>query len=73
MSAADSSTLIDSPAANKLGFYRALSFSEEQGTMEKFRPYALPDASWLEHVASSFGNRPARNAVHAGGNGSARA
>ena len=42
MSAADSSSLIDSPAANNLGFYRALSCSEEQGVMEKFRPYALP-------------------------------
>jgi hypothetical protein len=47
MSAADSSNLIDSPAANKLGFYRALVFSEEQGTLEKFRPYALPPPDFL--------------------------
>jgi hypothetical protein len=73
MSAADSSTLIDSPAANKLGFYRALAFSEEQGTMEKFRPYALPDAAWLEHVTTSLAKRPTRNTVHAGGNGAATA
>jgi hypothetical protein len=53
MSATDSSNLIDSPLANKLGFYRALAFSEEQGTLEKFRPYALPDKSWLEYVKSS--------------------
>jgi hypothetical protein len=50
MSAADSSNLIDSPAANKLGVYRALAFSEEQGTMEKFRPYANPDAKFLAEV-----------------------
>jgi DNA segregation ATPase FtsK/SpoIIIE, S-DNA-T family len=50
MSATDSSNLIDSPAANKLGAHRALVYSEEQGTMEKFRPYALPDAAWLEEV-----------------------
>jgi hypothetical protein len=50
MSATDSSNLIDSPAANKLGSHRALAYSEEQGTMEKFRPYALPDAAWLEEV-----------------------
>ena len=50
MSAADSSNLIDSPAGNKLGFNRALSFSEEQGLMEKFRPYALPPKEWLERV-----------------------
>jgi len=50
MSAADSSNLIDSPAANKLGFHRALAYSEEQGVVEKFRPYGLPSAEWLDHV-----------------------
>ncbi len=50
MSAADSSNLIDSPAANKLGFHRALAFSEEQGTLEKFRPYAMPPKEWLEQA-----------------------
>ena len=48
MSAADSSALIDSPAANKLGLYRALAYSEEQGVMEKFRPYGLPSVEWLK-------------------------
>lgn len=50
MSAADSSNLIDSPAANKLGFHRALAYSEEQGVVEKFRPYGLPEAQWLQQV-----------------------
>src|SRR4029077_8288244 len=59
MSAADSSNLIDSPAGNKLGFYRALVYSEEQGVMERFRPYAMPDASWLAHVKTKLGQRPA--------------
>jgi DNA segregation ATPase FtsK/SpoIIIE, S-DNA-T family len=54
MSANDSSNLIDSPAANKLGANRALVYSEEQGTMEKFRPYALPDKEWLEHIRKSL-------------------
>jgi S-DNA-T family DNA segregation ATPase FtsK/SpoIIIE len=54
MSAADSSNLIDSPAANKLGFHRALAYSEEQGVVEKFRPYGLPDRTWLGRVASSL-------------------
>lgn len=57
MSASDSSNLIDSPAANKLGFYRALVFSEEQGVMEKFRPYALPDQQWLETVRKYLGSK----------------
>lgn len=43
MSATDSSNLIDTPAANRLGLYRALYHSEEQGIMEKFRPYGVPD------------------------------
>ncbi len=41
MSANDSSALIDSPAANRLGQYRGLLFSEEQGTLEKFRPFGV--------------------------------
>ena len=47
MSANDSSVLVDSPVANRLGFYRGLLASEEQGTLEKFRPYGLPDAALL--------------------------
>ena len=54
MSANDSSNLIDSPAANKLGANRALVYSEEQGTMEKFRPYALPTTEWLERVKNDM-------------------
>jgi len=50
MSAADSSNLIDSPAAGKLGLYRALFYSEEKGQPEKFRPYGLPEDSWLDWV-----------------------
>jgi energy-coupling factor transporter ATP-binding protein EcfA2 len=50
MSAADSSNLIDSPVANRLGFYRALFFSEEQGLLEKFRPYSLPDRAFLDEL-----------------------
>ena len=48
MSASDSSNLIDSPLANKLGVNRALAYSEEQGVVEKFRPYALPAPAWLD-------------------------
>jgi hypothetical protein len=39
MSPADSSTLIDSPAASRLGTNRGLLHSEELGLLEKFRPY----------------------------------
>ncbi|MBM3235694.1 ATP-binding protein [Candidatus Poribacteria bacterium] len=47
MSAEDSANLIDTPAASKLGPYRALFYSEEEGRLEKFRPYALPSEEWL--------------------------
>ncbi len=52
MSAADSSNLIDSPAANRLGLYRALLHSEELGLLEQFRPYAMLQSDWLEYVES---------------------
>ena len=50
MSQNDSSNLIDSPIAGRLGAHRALLFSEEQGKLEKFRPYSLPDAEWLAQL-----------------------
>ena len=53
MSANDSSVLIDSPAANRLGFYRGLLASEEQGTLEKFRPYGPPDAAALARLRAA--------------------
>ncbi|OPZ98534.1 MAG: DNA translocase FtsK [Planctomycetes bacterium ADurb.Bin412] len=57
MGAADSSNLIDSPLANQLGFHRALFFSEEQGLLEKFRPYAPLTEDWLAEIASKL-NHP---------------
>ena len=47
----DSSTLIDSAVASRLGFHRALLAVEETGLQEKFRPYALPDDAFLAMVA----------------------
>ncbi|MSR43756.1 MAG: cell division protein FtsK [Phycisphaerales bacterium] len=52
VSASDSSTLIDSPVASRLGPQRALLHSEESGTQEKFRPYAWPDRNWLDEFIS---------------------
>lgn len=64
MSPTDSSHLIDSPAASRLGPYRALFSNEEEGIQEKFRPYGLPDASWWSrflHALASRNGRPAGN------------
>lgn len=52
VSATDSSTLIDSPLAARLGFHRALLHNEEHGTQEKFRPYAYPPAEMIAAVSS---------------------
>ncbi len=57
MSASDSSNLIDSPEANRLGLYRALLFSEERGVIEKFRPYGPLDSAWLARLKSTLGQK----------------
>jgi hypothetical protein len=54
MSVNDSSTLIDSPAASRLGRNRALLVTEESSQPEKFRPYGLPASDWLAKVRKRF-------------------
>ncbi len=54
MSATDSSTLMDSPTASKLGRHRALFLQEEQERPEKFRPYGLPPAQWLNEACDAL-------------------
>lgn len=48
----DSSNLIDSTAASKLGMHRALLYSEETGTIEPFRPYSMLEISSLTSTAN---------------------
>ena len=50
MSATDSSHLLDSTAAGRLGTNRALLCLMEQGSTEKFRPYGAPSQEWLDRV-----------------------
>ena len=47
MSAADSSNLIDTPAASNLKPHRALFYSDETGETKKLRPYGPPSGEWL--------------------------
>lgn len=63
VSATDSSTLIDSPSASKLGPQRALLHQEDAGTQEKFRPYAFPSGSWIAKVAVTPSTQSAARAV----------
>ncbi len=57
MSANDSASLIDTPKAATLGLHRALLANEQEGTLETFRPYAMPDAAWLEQAGAKLATR----------------
>jgi energy-coupling factor transporter ATP-binding protein EcfA2 len=50
MSATDSSSLMDSAEAGRLGVHRAIFYDEGQGSIEKFRPYGPPPNAWLAQV-----------------------
>ena len=54
MNSNDSSNLIDTPAASRLGTCRGLLFREDQGTLEKFRPYGVPSEAWLQRITHSL-------------------
>jgi hypothetical protein len=54
MSANDSASLIDNPKASMLGMHRALFSNAQEGYLETFRPYALPNSEWLEEVAGQL-------------------
>jgi hypothetical protein len=54
MSAADSASFLDNPAATKLRQHRGLLASEDLGTLEKFRPYGVPTDDWLTFVRNAL-------------------
>ena len=58
MNGSDSSNLIDTPAASRLGVHRALLYHGESGVIEKFRPYSAPLAEWITWCRDRFFNRP---------------
>jgi hypothetical protein len=72
MSAADSSLLIDVAAASQLGRRRALLHREDEGRLEKFRPFAVPDDAWLDWFAEELGHRPASTSLPTGQTGASR-
>lgn len=57
MSASDSASLIDDPRASALGLHRAILFNAQEGTLETFRPYALPDTEWLRATGAQLHQR----------------
>src|SRR5262249_62188801 len=50
MSANDSSQLLDTPIASRLGRNRALYSTEERPQPAKVRPYGLPSLTWLSEL-----------------------
>ncbi len=60
MGATDSSTLVDSPLASRLGLTRAYLHSEEQGLLEKFRPYPPPEPALVDRIVTSLETNEAR-------------
>ena len=59
MNANDSSSLMDSPEASRLGVHRAIFYDEGQGLIEKFRPYGLPSDEYLAWVKQHLRGREA--------------
>ncbi len=57
MGANDSGQLIDATAAADLGPNRALLHMDSFGTIEKFRPWGIPDAEWLDMAATTIRGR----------------
>ena len=57
MNANDSSSLMDSPEASRLGVHRAIFYDEGQGLVEKFRPYGLPSDEYLAWVKKQLHGR----------------
>jgi len=53
-----SNNLLDSSAASKLKPHYALFYDEERvGYLEKFRPYALPDVTWIQAAGENLRRR----------------
>ncbi len=55
MSPVDSTSLIDSPAAGRLGEHRAIFYRDDTGSQTKFRPYGRPSPQWLALLTEHLG------------------
>ena len=58
MNANDSSQLIDSPAASRLDALAGLVFRDATGTVEKFRPFAVPDEAAVRRLLTPKADAP---------------
>jgi S-DNA-T family DNA segregation ATPase FtsK/SpoIIIE len=55
MSSNDSSVIMDSPKASRLGLYRAIFNNQTEDIEEKFRPYGIPPVEWINGVIGERG------------------
>ncbi len=55
MSSNDSSVIMDSPKASRLGLYRAIFNNQTEDIEEKFRPYGMPSLDWIKEVLGERG------------------
>ena len=60
MSVADSSELIEGPSANALGLHNAVLSVETEGSLEKFRPYMVPNAECMRDVEKALSSNQER-------------
>ena len=60
MSTEDSVTLMDTPAASKLGPYRAIFYEEEENRLEKLRPYDSPSGEWVKWAIAQIQRKKQR-------------
>ena len=62
MNSNDSSSLVDSPLAGRLGENRGLLYRGDVGTLEKFRPFSPPPDEWISQIAiPTVSEPPVRN------------
>ncbi len=57
MSSTDSSIVMDSPKASRLGLYRAIFNNQTEDIEEKFRPYGMPPLTWLTEAGQFLAAR----------------
>ena len=58
MSADDSRNLLDCDSASKLSLNRAFYYDEVECILQKFRPYTLPNLTWVENKVINKLNNP---------------
>lgn len=54
MSKDDSIAFIQAPTASGLGRHRAILYNDEDASVEKFRPFAVPRGDWVQEICAEL-------------------